>query len=275
VPGLAYGDKNGLAVDSRGNLHVLLTYGTAGIAGRTENRLVVLSPEGKYLRSAVPFRASTPREKLAGVDFVSDEPGRLHPRVYERVCTTVLPQFESLPPQTMAMTAADRLVLTSGWATELYGFGPRSLLVINADGGIPRERFNGPVLVNGVASGIAHVGVSPDGRHAYVTGLADGRYYEPDRSPGILHHTVLRAELKADAKPEVFFGKHKTPGAWPWTGRARSTSPTCSTTGWWCSRRRASSSARSRPPGRPCWPCTPRPRPSTSSRSRRPGTPAC
>ena len=213
VPGLAYGDKNGLAVDSRGNLHVLLTYGTAGIAGRTENRLVVLSPEGKYLRSAVPFRASTPREKLAGVDFVSDEPGRLHPRVYERVCTTVLPQFESLPPQTMAMTADDRLVLTSGWATELYGFGPRSLLVINADGGIPRERFNGPVLVNGVASGIAHVGVSPDGRHAYVTGLADGRYYEPDRSPGILHHTVLRAELKADAKPEVFFGKHKTPGA--------------------------------------------------------------
>ena len=213
VPGLAYGDKNGLAVDSRGNLHVLLTYGTAGIAGRTENRLVVLSPEGKYLRSTVPFRASVSREKLAGVDFVSAEPGRLQPRVYERVCTALLPQFESLPLQTMAMTADDRLVLTSGWATELYGFGPRSLLVIGADGGIPRERFNGPILVHGIAGGYTHVGVSPDGRYAYVTGLADGRYYDPFKDTKSLHHTVLRVELKVDAQPEVFFGKHKTSGA--------------------------------------------------------------
>jgi DNA-binding beta-propeller fold protein YncE len=212
-PMLAAGEKNGLAVDSQGNLHVLLTCGTAGIAGRTENRLVVLSPEGKYLRTTVPFRANVAREKLAGVDFVSAEPGRLFPRIYERVCTTVLPQFESLPPQTMAMTADDRLVLASGWATELYGFGPRSLLVINADGSIPRERFNGPVLVNGIASGIAHVGVSPDGKYAYVTGLAEGRYYDPAKDTKSLHHTVLRVELKVDAKPEVFFGKHKTAGA--------------------------------------------------------------
>jgi len=212
-PMLAAGEKNGLAVDSKGNLHVLLTYGTAGIAGRTENRLVVLSPEGKYLRTTVPFRANVAREKLAGVDFISAEPGRLFPRIYERVCTTVLPQFESLPPQTMAMTADDRLVFSSGWATELYGFGPRSLLVINADGSIPRERFNGPVLVNGIASGIAHIGVSPDGKYAYVTGLADERYYDPDKYAKNLHQTVLRVELKVDAKPEVFFGKHKTAGA--------------------------------------------------------------
>lgn len=212
-PMLAAGEKNGLAVDSRGNIHVLLTYGTAGIAGRTENRLVVLSPEGRYLRTTVPFRANLPRAKLAGVDFVSDAPGRLFPRVYERVCTTVLPQFESLPPQTMTMTADDRLVMTSGWATELYGFGPRALLMINADGSIPRERFNGPILVNGIASGIAHVGISPDSRFAYVTGLCDQRYYEPDKYTSLLHQTVLRVELKVDAQPELFFGQLKTPGA--------------------------------------------------------------
>ncbi len=212
-PMLAAGEKNGLAVDSKGNIHMLLTYGTAGIAGRTENRLVVLSPEGRYLRTTVPFRANFPRGKLAGVDLVSAEPGRLTPRIYERVCTTVLPQFESLPPQTMAVTADDRLVLASGWATELYGFGPRSLLVINADGSIPRERFNGPVLVGGIASGIAHIGVSPDGKYAYVTGLADERYYDPDKYARNLHQTVLRVELRVDAKPEVFFGKHKTAGA--------------------------------------------------------------
>ena len=213
-PMLAAGEKNGLAVDSKGNIHVLLTCGTAGIAGRTENRLAVLSPDGRYLRSTVPFRADTPREKLAGVDLVSAEPGRLVPRVYERVCTAFLPQFESLPPQTMAMTADDRLVLSSGWATELYGFGPRSLLVINADGSIPRERFNGPVLADGVVCGIAHIGVSPDGRYAYVAGLGDGRYYDAAvKDPRLLHHTVLRVELKVDAKPEIFFGKHKIAGA--------------------------------------------------------------
>jgi hypothetical protein len=214
LPDLVTCEKNALAVDSRGNIHVLLTYGTAGLAGRTENRLIVLSPQGKYLRSLVPFRASTPARKLRGVDFVSAEPGRLHPRVYERVCTSLLPKFESLPLQTMAITGDDRLVLTSGWRTELYGFGQRSVLVMGADGSIPRSRLNGPVLGEKITGGFAHVGVSPDGKHAYVTGLADGRYYDPVKNPKILHHTVLRVGLEdVDGKPEVFFGKHKSAGA--------------------------------------------------------------
>lgn len=212
-PGLAVGERNSLAIDSKGNILLLLTYGTAGIAGRTENRLIMLSPQGKYIRSLAPYRANTPADKLPGVDFVSAEPGRLTPRVYERVCTALLPQFVALPLQTMAITPDDRLVLSSGWRTELYGFGPRSLLAINADGSIPRPRFDGPVLAEGQMGGFLHIGLSPDARHVYATGFSEGRYYEPARNPKTLLHTVLRVELAADAKPELFFGKPKTPGA--------------------------------------------------------------
>lgn len=35
-PTLASGKRNGRAADTKGNLHVLITYGTAGISGRTE-----------------------------------------------------------------------------------------------------------------------------------------------------------------------------------------------------------------------------------------------
>lgn len=213
LPEVAYCAKSALAVDSKGNIHVLLSSGSAGLDGRVENRLIVLSPEGKYLRSTTPYRANTSREKLAGVDFISAEPGRLMPRVYERVSTTMLPQFESMPVQTMTMTADDRLVLTSGWRSELYGFGPRSILILNADGSIPRKQFNGPVLAEGCTGGFVHLGLSPDAKYAYVTGLSDGRYYDPFKDPKTLHHTVLRTELTLDAKPDVFFGKHKTPGA--------------------------------------------------------------
>ncbi|HOX05421.1 MAG TPA: hypothetical protein PK280_03385 [Planctomycetota bacterium] len=193
----------GLAVDSKGNLLVLGSSGAAPLAARTENCLIAISREGKYLKRLYPFSAKTATDKLRGVDLLSSQPGRIEPRVYEQVCTAFLPQFQALARQTVAITADDRLVIASGWATELYGFGPRGLMVLNADGSVPRERVDGPVLLQGCNSGYLHMAAHPDGKSVYVCGLGTGREY----SPGKLHHVVYRVGLEPDAKPEVAFGE--------------------------------------------------------------------
>lgn len=190
----------GMAVDGKHNIYVLGCHGIAGQAGRTEVRLVKVTPEGEYVRTIMPFDAETDPAEMPGVDFLRKDEKTVTPRVYERVATSILPQFHALARQTMVITRDDRLVMISGWQTENHGFGPRSLLMLNADGTVPRSRPNGPILVDGVAGGYAHVALSPDEETAYVTGLARGRHGRPK-------NVVYRVGLDVDAQAKVLFGE--------------------------------------------------------------------
>jgi sugar lactone lactonase YvrE len=199
-PSLGHCSINGLAVTPDRRLIVLFIDGIPPMAGRTENRICVLSRDGRYERTIYPFAASADPQALRGVDFLSAAPGRLAPRVYDRICISYLPFMRALPRQTMATTADGRLVLTSGWGTELYRFGPRKVLVMNADGTIPRQRLDGPVLAEGVNAGFPHLAVSPDAATVYACGLHFRGYV------GKPHHVVYHAPLKVDATAAVFFG---------------------------------------------------------------------
>ena len=49
-----------------------------------------------------------------GVDFLSDQPNRLRPRVYDRVCPSYLPQMRAITRQSMAVTSDGRIVFING-----------------------------------------------------------------------------------------------------------------------------------------------------------------
>ncbi len=195
---------NGLAVGPDRKLYVIVIDTLAPAAGRSENRIFAITPDGKYAGSIYPYPAGVDAKKMRGVDFLAVSKGRVTPRVYDRACPSYLPGMRAINRQTMACTADGRLVFASGWAVELYGFGPRQLLVMNTDGTIPRERANGPTIEKGCWAGYLHVALSPDGKSAYVCGIGGN-----SRHSGKPRNVVYRVGLGVDDKRAVIFGKPK------------------------------------------------------------------
>ncbi len=201
---------NGMAVTPDRNVYVMGSSHDEPRAARSENRVWVMSKEGKYVKTVYPPSAADDPATFRGVDFLSDKKNRLKPRIYDRICISTFPQMRAVTRQTMSVTSDGRLVFFSGWGTELYSFGPRAILVMKTDGSIPRERIDGPNFGPGTASGVraghAHLALSPDGKKAYVCGMNTSRY-------GKHENVVYRAGLGVGDKPEVIFGKPGQPGA--------------------------------------------------------------
>jgi len=205
-PNLAAWHVVGIAVDSDGSVFVLLNdmFWT-----QCQTRVCVFSREGKYLRTVLPYRATTSPDKLRGVDFLSAERNRLLPRIYCHLCGHMLPYTRGLRPQTPVMTRDGRLVMVGGYAGELFGWGPRCLLAIHRDGTVPRERIDGPVIAEGCVGGSVSLALSPDERSVYLTGLQDGRYGLAKHA----RHVVYKVGLGVNDKPTIFVGELKKPGS--------------------------------------------------------------
>ncbi len=204
TPPLNYGLINGLAVTPDRKVLVVSSSDDLPRAPRAETRLWVMSKEGKYLKTLYPHPATMDPAKLRGVDFLSTEKNRLKPRVCDRVLAATLPRMRGLTRQTMAMTSDGRMVFTNGWGAELYGFGPRTMMIMNADGSIPRERIDGPIIGKGTWAGYLHLALAPDEKSAYLCGLlSNSRYMYPKKA----RNAVYRVGLGLNDKPEVIFGK--------------------------------------------------------------------
>ncbi len=204
TPPMNYSLINGLAVARDRKVYVMSISRDLPRSGRAENRLWVMSPEGKYLKTIYPYPASMDPAKLRGADFLSKEKNRLQPRIYDRVVISSLPRMRGITRQSMAMTSDGRLVFTNGWGTELYGFGPRAMMMMKTDGSIPRERIEGPIIKQGKWAGFLHLALAPDEKSAYVCGLlSNSRYSYPKKARNV----VYRMGLGVEDKPEVIFGK--------------------------------------------------------------------
>jgi NHL repeat len=204
TPPMNYSLINGLAVTKDRKVYVMSVSSDLPRAPRAENRLWVMSPEGKYIKTIYPYPASMDPAKLPGADFLSQEKNRLTPRIYDRVLVSSLPRMRGITRQTMAVTSDGRLIFTNGWGAELYGFGPRAMMMLNTDGTIPRKRIEGPILGKGKWAGYLHLALAPDEKSAYVCGLlSNSRYLYPKKARNV----VYRMGLGIEDKPQVIFGK--------------------------------------------------------------------
>jgi NHL repeat len=201
VPPMANVLVNGMAVTPDRKVYVMGISRDEPRSGRCENRVWVMSKEGQYLKTIYPFPATADPATLRGVDFLSSKKNRLIPRIYDRVVISSMPQMRAVTRQTMAATADGQLVFISGWATELYSFGPRSIMIMKTDGSIPRKRIDGPTFDKIVKGGYSHLALAPDQKSVYVCGMATKRYGKPE-------NVVYRVGLQTSDEPKIIFGSH-------------------------------------------------------------------
>ncbi|HUT35475.1 MAG TPA: hypothetical protein VNE39_18450 [Planctomycetota bacterium] len=189
--------------DEQGNLYA--------VGYREEDSLTCMtlrafSPEGKYLRTLMPFPADLEPGAMRDVAAWDDEGKCFRPRNYRS--TNV--QFYLLmggngsgmtPSVTLHLVAATKehgILLTDG----------RSLFRLDARGAVAGEKFKTrPLWAAGTPPRCGHTyaALSPDGKALYISGRysAKSRYghpYDPRYPPGV----VYRLTLDGDAPAEPF-----------------------------------------------------------------------
>lgn len=197
----------GLACAANGDLLVYQLHGALH-PGDSTLQCLVLSREGAYQRTILPYPAGLPPEKLPGVKRLALPDGRLVPYIYHGECRELLPGAGELP-------MSGPVVLPNG--TALVGAildaqmrypqpGQQRLLRVNNDGSIPA---GGPLGVQLSASSRlgAFLALAPDGKTLYATGFP-GEGMKADKAG----HAVWRLD-GPDASLKVFVGRPSEPGA--------------------------------------------------------------
>jgi SMP-30/Gluconolactonase/LRE-like region len=198
----------GIAVDAKGDIYVASTERSWG-----RTLLTVISREGKYKRTAIPFSAKTPlaRRKAFGVHKMPD--GTEVPFVFNGHSGMTQFMVSALRDQDLVVHPAGHLVLTSANGS-LSNHGPaQHLLAVHPEGGAPEKvayvgpRVRKPVGFLGGAgnrdadmfNGLA---VSPDGKYFY-----QARHTNHYRHKRDLAQCVYRLEWSDKSVGEPFLGK--------------------------------------------------------------------
>lgn len=185
-------DIRGLSVDKDGRIHLLTNQRSGGHYKVT--RILTFDRDGKYQREMYPMPGNQPASQVAGAAVVPLPDGNWIPAVHQGMLHSLMPQMGEPVVQRAAMSADGRLIIANG-VSEIYMGMPKRLLLLGTDGSVAPD-YAGPVLAREPVGGIAAIALSPDGRKAYVTGLAGETMYG-----GKLHHVVYRLALDAGAVP--------------------------------------------------------------------------
>ena len=205
-----------VAVADNGDVYVV---DTEKSWGRTS--IKVISKDGKYLRTILPFPANTPaeRRKDFGVNVMPD--GTEVPFVFNAQNGCTQPLVSALRNQDIAIHPAGHLLMTSANGS-LSNHGPEMrLIAIHPEGGAPEKTgYIGPSVrevygfIGGAGNSTAEVynglTTSPDGKYIYQ-GLYSTSWIYNMKNKSFLHG-VYRLNWTDEKVGEPFLGK-KTPGS--------------------------------------------------------------
>ncbi len=199
--GEAVGGVFGLTVDDRGRVYVLST------EYKKPTSVHVLTREGKYVRTVMPYPANLPHEKVKALGHIEIAAGARVPIIRDPISFTFYPEAyptfaqTAYPYQTIALVG-NKLVLSNAGALKSGGKkDSRRLLVINRDGSLP-ENYLGPVLTGKRTPGYTHLAPAPDGRHVFVSGLR-----ATAGKNGASQHVVYRVALDEKGPAKVYLGE--------------------------------------------------------------------
>ncbi|KKL71538.1 hypothetical protein LCGC14_2093910, partial [marine sediment metagenome] len=205
--GEAVGPVCGLTVDSSGQLHVLTT------AYKKPTSVHVLTRQGKYVRTFMPYPANLPHEKVKNLGLVEVAPNQRVPIMRDPISFSFYPEAYatwaqvSHPVQTIAI-AGDKLVFSNIWtgkyATKVTN---RRLMILNTDGSIP-PNYLGPLLTNRRSPGYVHLAAAPDGKHVFASGLV-----ESGGRDGVSNQVVYRVALDEKGPARVYLGELNKAGS--------------------------------------------------------------
>ncbi|KKK70451.1 hypothetical protein LCGC14_2923850, partial [marine sediment metagenome] len=201
----------GVTVGPGGEVYVLLANQSYG---RTQLR--VLDRNGKYLRTILPYSASTPPERLTGLGRLTVA-GEELPIVFNAHAHSTVPLVGGMTRQSMLFSPKGHLVLASALGTITSHGPPRHLLAVHPKGGAPKGMpFVGPQIrkargfLGGTGEGYARtfdgLAASRDGKWIYLTSVVYSGLGRRDR-----YHGVFRTKWSEEALGKPFLGA-KSPG---------------------------------------------------------------
>ena len=210
-----FGAINSIATDEDGNLYAMAH---AGGANQNFDTLRVFTPEGKYLRTLIPFSADLPAEAAAAAATFDAASKTFRPKNQ----SSQLPVFYPWGSGARLVSASKKggIVLTFG--TDVYRMdlnggnvkGPAPMW--NAKSGLKNPAWNIPQLT-----------VSADGRYIYYSNVANTQY--DTKAPGEIGAAFPQGRVyrqdstKSGADPEKYFdltlpdwsaAKYWMPNAW-------------------------------------------------------------
>jgi sugar lactone lactonase YvrE len=164
------GGVRGLAPAPDGKLYVFHSHGANHPLDGTTS-VCVFGREGRYLRTVMPYPATTPDEKLAGLRTVRHSTGR-SPFIYQFETRSFIPGLGDLPTQRPVVTRDGRLAFAGILEGPRYTANPDQtrLVVIHTDGGVPAEGVLGTLISRATVTG-ASLALSPDEETLYAAGL--------------------------------------------------------------------------------------------------------
>lgn len=212
-----FGHINSLATDADGNLYATAS---AGDCNQYAPTLRAFGPDGKYLRTLVPFPATLPPESVAAVAAWDEGRKSYRPKNFQSGNPMTYP-FEVNPDGVCVVSAGKAgVLLTSG----------TNLFRADANGGAfagPTPMWSKAAALKNPAWNTPHLAASPDGRYVYYANVA-GTKYQPktpaDTDPQWPQGRVYRQDTtKPGSDPEPFFDlelpdwkktKYWLPDAW-------------------------------------------------------------
>ena len=185
------GEISALTFSPKGEMFVLLT---DCYRGRAELR--VLDRDGKYLRTIMPYAASTPETNAVLVGQIRID-GQRQPLVFNGQGHCFYPLVAGIRGQTMAWHPDGYLVAISSLGDMCNHGPPRHLIAFDPQGGAPAKTgFVGPLTRTaqgfmggageGYAIGMDRLAISPDGQWIYLSQDFIRGHFEPgERNHGI------------------------------------------------------------------------------------------
>ncbi len=201
----ALGSVRGLAAGPRGELYVLHVFGNLH-PNDGSVQCSVLSREGKYLRTILPYPADLPEEKLKGLRRIELEGGARVPYLYQGETRSLVPGAGDLPSHRPVVTRDGRLAFTGIHEVERYARpGLAQVILLHGDGSVVPGGVLRTKLAAVSASG-ASLALSPDEKTFYATGISEG-----ESGAGKPVHAVLAFGWE-DAEPRLFAGDRAVAG---------------------------------------------------------------
>src|SRR6516164_5454738 len=213
------GGSNGMVVGDDGNLYAL-DAGTKTLGDEAATTLRVFSPEGKYLKTLIPFPADLPPGAMKDVARWDEAAKAWRPRNENDMFAEF---YRARADLRNSLYTSNIQLLSASKKTGIILVAPASGAVYRLDlqGGVPGEKLATAVKGWPTDTGKAlrdHNGpecyaVSPDGKYLYLSGPRPGRKPSDDIQPG----TVWRTRLDAsESKMSPFVVLPTTPDG-PWS----------------------------------------------------------
>ncbi len=208
----ASGEVSALAVGPRGTLYVFHKDGTAN-GNMGGHKIKLYDRDGKHLRALTPFPADIDPKKVKALGAFQTKEGDLVPHIHNWETLSFYPDNVGVRGRDMpewscpAVSSRGRVY----WLVK----GP-ALVAVDADGGIPYDRFLGPRLLPDIKdlrlagpeflywSERPCLAVSSDDRHVYFAGLSTGAGNWKKARP---LPCVFRVDVEKRGPAEVFAGK--------------------------------------------------------------------